>query len=595
MKGHSKFLLFALLLSLFCTSFVSAYSLSTNYSYVNLGTINTTSSASLLNFTYPVNYSTGFYNSIIWCRNPDVPSSAVNGSYLFYENSPTDYRSFNASDNQEYSCEVAKGSALNRTTILGSAWDDDYLSVLHFESFMDSTGISNALRGSNTFLNESGKIGSAVNLSGDVNGIVTLNDLVFSNHTTIMGWVNLRAFADPSILMANSNSNNWEVGIQINSTGGVTALGYNQGAFPVKSKTAITLNTWYFIAYRIDVQNMTIYINGEPSNSITNPETIMPNFARNVTLGNDIANNMFYDGFIDEFVIINRTLSDEEIRATYETQQYNYAPIVSKTTLNAIPIMTGIAIDPVTAYTTSTLNCSATYTDFNSDLGSVTLKFNNGTFTYSNTLTGIADGELVSLALVYDVTKGETWNCSINASDGTDESALVSTTRDVSNSVPTATSNAISPATAYPNSTIICSGTASDIDVADVLTKNYRFRNSTTQLQAYSTTSNFTCTLALCPLTATIYCDFKANDGSADSNVVTNSVNLSTIPPPYENPFYIRCRPNDNLCLILQGTGAGFGIFIGFLAIALPILLIVIAIAGAIILILGALGKLKLT
>jgi hypothetical protein len=559
---------------------------------------------------------------------------------------------------------------------------------------MDSTGISNALRGSNTFLNESGKIGSAVNLSGDVNGIVTLNDLVFSNHTTIMGWVNLRAFANPSILMANSNSNNWEVGIQINSTGGVTALGYNQGAFPVKSKTAITLNTWYFIAYRIDVQNMTIYINGEPSNSITNPETIMPNFARNVTLGNDIANNMFYDGFIDEFVIINRTLSDEEIRATYETQQYNYAPIVSKTTLNAIPIMTGIAIDPVTAYTTSTLNCSATYTDFNSDLGSVTLKFNNGTFTYSNTLTGIADGELVSLALVYDVTKGETWNCSINASDGTDESALVSTTRDisnlapimtgiaitpavakanntlncsatytdadldlgsitlrfnngtysytstktaitngklvslsliytllkgetwncsinasdgtdesalvsttrdVSNSVPTATSNAISPATAYPNSTIICSGTASDIDVADVLTKNYRFRNSTTQLQAYSTTSNFTCTLALCPLTATIYCDFKANDGSADSNVVTNSVNLSTIPPPYENPFYIRCRPNDNLCLILQGTGAGFGIFIGFLAIALPILLIVIAIAGAIILILGALGKLKLT
>jgi hypothetical protein len=56
----------------------------------------------------------------------------------------------------------------------------------------------------------------------------------------------------------------------------------------------------------------------------------------------------------------------------------------------------------------------------------------------------------------------------------------------------------------------------------------------------------------------------------------------------------ITCPVSDptGICSLLEGTGAGLGIFINYLALSLPILLVVIAVVGGIVVIMGAIGKL---
>lgn len=59
----------------------------------------------------------------------------------------------------------------------------------------------------------------------------------------------------------------------------------------------------------------------------------------------------------------------------------------------------------------------------------------------------------------------------------------------------------------------------------------------------------------------------------------------------------ITCPVSDptGICALLEGTGAGLGIFINYLALALPVLLIIVAIVGGIVAIMGAIGKMIAT
>lgn len=102
-----------------------------NYTYVRSGTINITATAPVKNITFRVNGSQGWYNNVIWCRD-SIPASTVNGSYFFYENSSTDYRYVNASDNKELPCETEKGNALNRTNGQGGLFDTSVVKGMYF-------------------------------------------------------------------------------------------------------------------------------------------------------------------------------------------------------------------------------------------------------------------------------------------------------------------------------------------------------------------------------------------------------------------------------------------------------------------------------
>jgi hypothetical protein len=545
MKGHSKFLLFALLISLFCSSFVSA-------------DIEITSCNGFVIDSSDTYYLTGNLN---YTTGTDCIYVAINDVII---------------DCNGYSIDFEDGSAV------------DTYSAISFLPTCYNVEIKNCIIKGRWLYGIFDNTGDSDNLYIHDNEIYNMSYGIFS--ISPYGIIENNKINTTSQYLADTftiqlQANGWNI------TGNILSIDTGEG---IRLNGGATNNNIY-----------NNYINGSTSigewdDDAVNYFNTTEYVATNIIGGANIGGNWYSDyngtdGDLDGF--------GDTPYLIYNTQLAHYTPAMNDSlplafpSLNTAPVISGIAIAPATAYTDSILNCSATYTDADLDAGSVTLKFNNGTFSYTNTLTGVADGELVSLALVYDLTKGETWNCSINASDGTDESALVSTTRDVSNSVPTATNNAISPATAYPNSTIICTGTASDLDSEDVLGYYYRFSNSTDELQAYSTTDNFTCDSDSCPESETISCDFKANDGTNDSNVITNSTIIIAIPLPViptpENPFNIQCPEGNDICFLLQGTGAGTGIFINYLSLSIPILLVAIAVAGGIIVIMGAISRLK--
>ena len=128
--------------------------------------------------------------------------------------------------------------------------------------------------------------------------------------------------------------------------------------------------------------------------------------------------------------------------------------------------------------------------------------------------------------------KGDSIKCSQMVSDGQSNSSWYNSTAVIIlNTAPSATSASLSPTTAYTDTIFTCNGTATDAD-GDTLTKYYQFKNQSDVLQSWSTSNTYNCGNAGCDKGDTITCEFKANDGTADSNVVqSNSVTiLNSVP-----------------------------------------------------------------
>ena len=85
-------------------------------------------------------------------------------------------------------------------------------------------------------------------------------------------------------------------------------------------ENSVRLNRWTHIAYTVNSGTMTVYINGELSNSTT--EVSAPQIQTGpVAIGKrSQAANRFFDGTIDELGIWNRAFSSEEIRSLYKLQ-----------------------------------------------------------------------------------------------------------------------------------------------------------------------------------------------------------------------------------------------------------------------------------
>jgi hypothetical protein len=146
---------------------------------------------------------------------------------------------------------------------------------------------------------------------------------------------------------------------------------------------------------------------------------------------------------------------------------------------NTLPTIFISPITPATAYTNSTLNCSAVYNDVGGDKGNVSIHWYNGTVEYSTaTKLDIEAGQAVSQILAAGIqAKGETWNCSINATNAQDLQGMPnSTTRTISNSLPEITSAVtINVTTAYIlTGQINCSFNHADADT-EILTDHFRW------------------------------------------------------------------------------------------------------------------------
>jgi len=137
--------------------------------------------------------------------------------------------------------------------------------------------------------------------------------------------------------------------------------------------------------------------------------------------------------------------------------------------------------------------------------------------------------------------RGETWNCTINATDSQGMSGNPnSTTRTISNSIPSMGTITIAPSPANTTDTLNCSATGYDMDL-DSLTMNFTWYNGSTYYNS-STFSTTNGTLKSLNLTAGIQasnevwnCTVFVNDGTSDSLLNSTKITISSSAPSIDS------------------------------------------------------------
>lgn len=185
-----------------------------------------------------------------------------------------------------------------------------------------------------------GKLGGALNLNGSSAYINVGNSSVFNSQSiTVNAWVKYNAFAgsDNEIVGKYANSNGSTGWILFRSTasyenGCVTgklcflltppSTGFGLGQkMLVGANTNLTTGTWYHVVGTYDYNSnvMSIYVNGVLNNSVTKSTTQgIATSTVNVSIGaNQLDNNRFTNGLIDDVRIYNRSLSASEVQQLY--------------------------------------------------------------------------------------------------------------------------------------------------------------------------------------------------------------------------------------------------------------------------------------
>ena len=204
----------------------------------------------------------------------------------------------------------------------------------------DLSGHNNTAVRNNSFQTELGKFGKAFEFDGFydtiiVNASQTTSFKNNSNYTWSL-WINPNSyngttFNVPSIIFGKNvpSTGGLSTGYQLRfsywQTGKILFYKDEDGGSP--SSSVIPLNNWTHIAITYSAGNVTYYINGEINGSYY-ANNFRDEQQANLILGWAPGVNSppkdYYDGKIDEFIMFNRTLSQQEIKALYNASANKY-------------------------------------------------------------------------------------------------------------------------------------------------------------------------------------------------------------------------------------------------------------------------------
>jgi hypothetical protein len=216
------------------------------------------------------------------------------------------------------------------------------------------------------------------------------------------------------------------------------------------------VKTWTHIAVVFNASNGAfLYLDGRLNGSYGFDNITANNI--NFAIGNARSNLEYthpFAGWIDEVAIINRTLGADEVLDAYRLKSGNHTWYYqvndsggNKTLSNSQwflidrkPNVTSLSFTPTGPNTTLGLNCTFTpYDDLDSTLNA-TIKWYNGSNTYSTT---VVEGMTSGSAYTHNVSAYvhrhyQEWNCSVLTTDrqGSNASKINSTTRSVVNFEP---------------------------------------------------------------------------------------------------------------------------------------------------------------
>ncbi len=200
------------------------------------------------------------------------------------------------------------------------------VSYFQYENLTDAVGSNDGTNTGTT--NTTGKIGSARNYDSVTKYITYGNDASLStNEVSLSAWIRPSSFTEAT---------NWFIGkwagigrsygLGVTSSNELTFLLQTAGGSnQINSNITMSTGTWYYITATWDSSSgATIYIDGSPVGSINanpgNMEASTGNLETGI-LADNVPTTSDFDGDIDEFMIHNRTLTQEEITFLYDSYE----------------------------------------------------------------------------------------------------------------------------------------------------------------------------------------------------------------------------------------------------------------------------------
>ena len=208
-----------------------------------------------------------------------------------------------------------------------------------FSSFYKFEGNANDEYGKNNgvvngAIETSGRVGKALNFDG-IDDFIKLGNadiLSSSNRATILAWIYLKNYSKTSqspivvdrevgagksdfqlIVYPDDNKPHKLLFTIWNSSGGIMS---------VISKSDIPLNTWTFVAGVYNTTNLKVYVNGNYENKSSYFKSAIASNSNDLRIGGDAfywpENPTEFNGIIDEVMILNKTLSVNDIKGYYD-------------------------------------------------------------------------------------------------------------------------------------------------------------------------------------------------------------------------------------------------------------------------------------
>ena len=327
-----------------------------------------------------------------------------------------------------------------------TAYTNDTLSINTTFSDLDTDGgtiyIQWYLNGTNIFNQTNGSIENSTIVFGNLS----------SNNFSAGDRINASVYADDGI---SNSSMQWSNLIMIQNTAPIITA---PGITPAIAYTNDTLTT--NITYTdLDLHSGTVFLQWYVNNTNVFNQT-----NASISNGTVIVGSLNRFNFSrDDLVNVSVYADDGTVNSTLR-----WSNTVTILQANTAPSITTPVITPNIAYKNDTLQGNVTYTDNESNTGTIFFRwYVNNSNVFNQTNNSINNNTIIVSSLNNaNFSRGSTINLSVYADDGTTNSTLLwSNNITIQNTVPALTAISITPTTVYTNDTLSINTTYSDLDI----------------------------------------------------------------------------------------------------------------------------------
>ena len=170
--------------------------------------------------------------------------------------------------------------------------------------------------------NSSGLYDGAMQFDNDADWVLVGDDssLDFLNNFTILAWIYTKTINDKTHRILHKNS---AYTFGITSSGSrLSTFHYGEFTSDFSNSDVLTIDTWYHVAVTIDsITGIDFYVNGQSEGGNVALTADVPVNANDVYIGLDEdETNLDFNGFIDELMVFNATLTATQISDIYNNQ-----------------------------------------------------------------------------------------------------------------------------------------------------------------------------------------------------------------------------------------------------------------------------------